>query len=50
MFKMADNRFAIVAGGDLGTLLQGVDASNTKSCTATVVNTFREYLSAKQIS
>jgi len=47
-FKMADDRFAIVAGDDLEALLEGIDASNTKRCTATAVNTLREYLSAKK--
>jgi len=33
-FKMADNRFAIiVTGDDLDALLEGVDASSTKTCT-----------------
>jgi len=45
---MADNRFAKVAGEELGASLEGVDASNTKRCTSTVVKTFREYLSSKQ--
>jgi len=46
---MANNRFTTVAGDDLEALLERVDASNTKRCTATLtaVNTVREYLSAK---
>jgi len=45
---MADNQFAIVTGDVVEALLEGVVASNTKRCTATAVNTFREYLSAKK--
>jgi len=46
LFRIADNRFEIVAGDDSGALLEWVDASSTKRCTATAVYTFREYLSA----